>query len=294
MEGRARPRPASGRIPDRVEAREDPPALRFGCQTGKGPAVQAVHDERAREVEGLPGVQEAQIELVGHERPVRTWHVEECPLAHRVDEDDGRRGGNRLVAKHALSVDSTLVQEPDEKVSERVRPDLADDRRGEPERDERARSVQSTSSAVHHDLVDEAERARRRRLVDGVCDDVGNEDAEADDVHVALKGGADATEHSQVALHANVLGRGRHREGGTGAHRSAVDPPFPLDDEKDREPATRLDERVRPEEGTGLGWQADDRLCALRSSAASAAAHPSPRWVSSGRIGKPRHSQRIE
>ena len=69
------------------------------ARMGKGLPVQAVHDERAREVKGPSGVQKPRIELLGVERPVCAGHVEKRPLTHRVDKDDGRGGRNRAVAK---------------------------------------------------------------------------------------------------------------------------------------------------------------------------------------------------
>lgn len=235
------PRPASSRVPYGVEAREDAAALGFGGQVCERVAVETFHHERSREVQRPSCVEEPGIELLGAEGAVCARYVEEGPLARRVDEDDRRRRGNAHVTKHALPLDAALVQKLEEKIAERVDADLADDRRLDAERDERARGVQGAPSTVKGDLVEYSQRAAGRQLADRARYDVSDEDSEADDVHLGSRVRAHALKSLKVAFYPNALGGGSYDEGGTWTRGSAVDPPFPLDDEENCEPPSRLD-----------------------------------------------------
>ena len=121
------------------------------------------------------------VELAGVKRAVRTRQVEEGALARLVDEDDGRRCRHPSVAQDGAPVDTPLVEEAEEEVSEGVIADLAGDGGREPETGQPRRRVQGAAATMERYLVHEGDGSVGQ-LADRSCDHVGDEDAEADDV----------------------------------------------------------------------------------------------------------------
>ena len=159
----------------------DAASSRLREQSGRRSSVERGHDQRAGDVQRLACKDTGRRKLVGAECAVRTGQVEKGALAGSVDEHDGRRGGRRGIAQHALRVEAPLVEQSHDEVAEGVVADLADDGDGEPEPGEPGRRVQRAAAAVERHLVHEGHRSVRQ-LVDGSRDHVGDEDAETDDV----------------------------------------------------------------------------------------------------------------
>src|SRR2546425_11294648 len=86
--------------------------------------VEVVEHERPRQVQRPAREEQLVVELLCPQSPVCAGQMQERPLAPAVYEHDGRRSRDGLVYEDAAAVDSALVEQPDQELSERVRSDL--------------------------------------------------------------------------------------------------------------------------------------------------------------------------
>jgi hypothetical protein len=119
---------------------------------------------------------------LGRKLPLAPRKVEKRALAGFVDEHDGRRRGHGRVACDRAAVDTALLEDAEEKIPQRVRADPAHDDGTHAEAGESARGVDRASACAERDFLDQSQATPRRQLLHGPCDDVGNENPEADDV----------------------------------------------------------------------------------------------------------------
>ena len=243
-------------------------------------------------MERSPYIEQPGIELLSRDRVAHSRSVEERALARLADEHD--RGGRRnaRVTHDRVADNAAGVEQVEQEIPERIGADLAGDGPPPSEPGERARGVQRAAASVEGDLVDEAERSGRRHVVDGTRDHVRDEDAEADDVGHAVWDREQGSAELEVALDSERLGARGHGEGVSRVGRASSTQPWPASTRNTvKRPAGSAAGPPRRTPGLPRGGRAP--VHGLRDRARwTARSQPMPRWLSSGRIGNPCHSQR--